>query len=133
MSENNNIKQSQSEFSGFSTDNALKFWLFFLFSFFFILQYPIPLSILLGAVGGTAGGWVIGWWNTKDDPIERPQPEENKPEEEVEEAPVTMTGLRRAKQERDALAARRSESLPAPLNWLFKKRDKSFKSRRRNR
>jgi len=133
MSENNNIKQAQTEISGFSINNGLKFWLFFLFCFFF-LQYPIPLSILLGAVGGVSGGWVIGWWNTKDDPIEKPQPEETKPEEEVvEEVPVTMTGLRRAKQERDALAKRRSEELPAPLNWLFKKRDNSFKSRRRSR
>lgn len=133
MSENNKIQQVLSQISGgFSINNALKLWLFFLFCFYF-LKYPIPLSILLGAVGGVAGGWVIGWWNTKDDPIEKPQPEENKSEEEVEEVPVTMTGLRRAKQERDALAQRRSESLPAPLNWLFKKRDKSFKSRRRSR
>lgn len=133
MSENNNIKQALTEFSGFSINNALKFWLFFLFCFFF-LQYPIPLSILLGAVGGSAGGWVVGWWNTKDDPIERPKPEETtSEEEEVEEVPVTMTGLRRAKQERDALAKRRSEGLPAPLDRLFKKRDKSIRARRRSR
>lgn len=133
MSQNNNIQQVLSKISvGFSTNNALKLWLFFLFSFYF-LKYPIPLSILLGAVGGVAGGWVIGWWNTKDDPIERPQPEQTNPEEEVEEVPVTMSNLRRAKQEREALAKRRAKSLPAPLNWLFKKRDKSFKSRRRSR
>jgi len=39
---------------------TLKSWLFFLF-LFFLLGYPIPFSILFGAIGGVAGGLTSSW------------------------------------------------------------------------
>ncbi|MGQ4647568.1 hypothetical protein [Lyngbya aestuarii] len=86
---------------GFST--ALPLWLFFLFCFFF-LGYPVPLSILLGAIGGLAGGWIVGWWNSKD---EQTRISELQEEEESEEAPIRLKGLRSAKKKRDASYKRR--------------------------
>ncbi|MBE9126191.1 MULTISPECIES: hypothetical protein [unclassified Coleofasciculus] len=98
---------------GFST--ALRLWLVFLFAFVF-LRYSVPFSILAGAVGGFAGGWVYGWWKTKDEPQEV-EPEE---EEETEDTPVRLRGLKLAKQRRDARAKRRSQSR-LPLSRLLKR------------
>jgi len=40
---------------------GIQFWLFFLLTFF-VLGYPLPLAIVLGAVGGIAGGTIAGRW-----------------------------------------------------------------------
>lgn len=40
---------------------GIQFWLFFLLSFF-ILGYPLILAIILGAVGGIAGGTIAARW-----------------------------------------------------------------------
>ena len=61
----NSIKPSE----GFAA--GLKLWLLFLIGFK-LLGYPISSSILLGAIGGLAGGWVAAWWrmDEPDKPIE---------------------------------------------------------------
>mgnify|MGYP001792841833 FL=1 len=43
---------------------ALKIWLIFLLVFIFF-QYPVPFSIIFGAIGGIAGGIVSAWWQMK--------------------------------------------------------------------
>ncbi len=42
---------------------ALRLWLVFLF-LFLLMGYAIAPSILFGAVGGFAGGFVSAWWQT---------------------------------------------------------------------
>ncbi|MEB3292518.1 MAG: hypothetical protein VKJ24_05110 [Synechococcales bacterium] len=44
---------------GFSA--GIQVWLTFLLAFY-LLGYPAPLSIVLGAIGGIAGGIIIAWW-----------------------------------------------------------------------
>jgi hypothetical protein len=101
---------------GFST--ALKLWLFFMMSFFF-LGYPVPFCILLGAIGGFAGGWVAAWWKSKDDPKDlEPQPVEEP------EIPPRVSGLRLAKQQRDNKTPQRSQGLIKPLSGFFERKGK---------
>ncbi|MUH00968.1 hypothetical protein F7734_55390 [Scytonema sp. UIC 10036] len=47
-------------------DAGLKYWLFFLLGFVFAGYNP-PMGILLGAIAGIGGGWIIAWWETKED------------------------------------------------------------------
>lgn len=46
---------------------GLRAWLFFLLGFT-ILRWPIPLSILLGAIGGLAWGSLVHWWHIETIP-----------------------------------------------------------------
>ncbi|MEC4816234.1 MAG: hypothetical protein SAK29_23645 [Scytonema sp. PMC 1069.18] len=46
-------------------DAGLKYWLFFLLAFVFV-GYKPPMGILLGAIAGIGGGWIIAWWETKE-------------------------------------------------------------------
>ncbi|NEP00071.1 MAG: hypothetical protein F6K58_15605 [Symploca sp. SIO2E9] len=105
-------KDSSSE--GFAT--ALQLWLFFLFSFLF-LGYPVELSILLGAIGGAAGGWIVSWWNSKDASAPSKQVEE----QQEEERSSSLSGLRLAKRRRDARKLRRSRSLATTFSSLLKR------------
>lgn len=101
MSQKKTINQVLPDFSdGFPL--ALRLWLLFLLALFF-LGYPVPFSILMGAVGGFAGGWVFSWWKSKDESvaIESEEPEES------EEIPVRVSGLTLAKQRRDAQKAKK--------------------------
>jgi hypothetical protein len=119
MSENKGTKQAiTSFFSGFSTGTALRLWFFFLFCFFF-LRYTIPFSILLGAIGGFAAGWVLGWWKTKDDPttLKSSTLQES---EVVDDRPSKASGLRLAKQHRDARRKGSSRSL-TPFSGFFQR------------
>lgn len=123
MSDKKDIKRILADFSGgFSTGTGLRLWLFFLFCFFF-LGYPVSLSILLGAAGGIAGGWVFGWWQTKDQLIEV-TPEEIEATEASPDAPPRVSGLRLAKRQREARANQRPSKLITPLSGFMKKRDK---------
>lgn len=123
MSDKKDIKKILADFSGgFSTGTGLRLWLFFLFCFFF-LGYPVSLSILLGAAGGIAGGWVFGWWQTKDQLIEV-TPEEIEATEDSPDAPPRVSGLRLAKRQREARANQRPSKLITPLSGFMKKRDK---------
>jgi prepilin signal peptidase PulO-like enzyme (type II secretory pathway) len=47
-------------------DAGLKYWLFFLLGFLF-LGYPAPMSVLLSALAGLGGGWIIAWWETREE------------------------------------------------------------------
>jgi hypothetical protein len=120
MKDKTNLKKSIAELSsGFSTGNALKLWLFFLFSFYF-LGYPVPLSILLGAAGGISAGWVFGWWKTKDAPIDSREEEVDEPEDSPTAAKAS--GLRAAKLRRDAeKSRRRSQGSLMPLDRLWRR------------
>jgi len=110
--------------SWFAIGTALKLSLFFLFCFIF-LKYPVPLSILLAIAGGFAGGWVIGWWNTKDQPSDL-QPEGLQESKNLDEKPTRISGLRLAKQRRDASRSRdRLPSLPTPFSGFFEKTNRS--------
>lgn len=131
MSENKTIQQTLAGLSsGFSTGTGLKLWLFFLFSFFF-LGYPVPLCILLGAAGGLAGGWVIGWWNTKDEPRNF-KPDNLEEPEESEERYARVSGLRLAKQKRGARTRNRSQGWQIPFSGFFEKGGKSSRRPRRS-
>ncbi len=55
---------------------GLKLWLLFLVGFL-LLEYPVLLSILLGAMAGLAGGLVVAWWRTEEP--DRPLEESPKP------------------------------------------------------
>lgn len=120
MSENKDITHALNDFSkDFSTGTALRLWLFFLFSFYF-LGYPIFLSIFLGAVGGLAGGVVFGWWKSTDGPLEAPPVKEREPEE-LEEPRPKVSGLRLAKQRRDARDQKRSAGFLPSFRFFGKK------------
>lgn len=107
--------------SGFSTGTGLSLWLFFLFCFIF-LGYPVPLSILLSAVGGLASALVFGWWKTKDNPDDlRPMILED--QENFEEASPRVSGLRLAHQ-RNVKARNRSQVSLNPFRRFFP-RDRS--------
>ncbi|MBW4508580.1 MAG: hypothetical protein KME64_19020 [Scytonematopsis contorta HA4267-MV1] len=47
-------------------DAGLKYWLFFMLGFVF-LGYQPPMAILLGAIAALGGGWIIAWWEAKED------------------------------------------------------------------
>lgn len=99
-------------FSGFSDGFpiALRLWLVFLLSLV-LFGYSVPFSILVGAVGGMAGGWVVAWWSSKDKPI-NPSSES---EDELEAAPVKLSGLSLAKQRR----AEKKKRVPKrPLSFM---------------
>ena len=111
----------------FSTGYGLRLWLFFLLSFYF-LGYPVFLSILLGAIGGLAGGYVAGWWKSKDDPSDI-QPEEIVDEDELRESRTKVSGLRLAKQQRDSRYRQQSQGAAIPFSGLFGKRDNKLSKR----
>ena len=122
------MKQTMNDLSkAFSTGNALRLWLFFLLSFFF-LGYSVYLSIFLGAVGGLAGGWVIGWWKSKDDPTDV-QPEEMVDEEDLKANRARVRGLRLAKQHRDSRYRKQSEAFGLRFNAFFGKKDNKISKR----
>lgn len=93
---------------------ALRVWLVFLLCLV-LLGYSVPFSIVVGAVGGIASGWVVAWWNSKDEPSTAP----SEPQDEPEETPVKLSGLTLAKQRRDARARKRSQKSSIPLTGLL--------------
>lgn len=68
--------------NGIST--GLMLWLFFLVAFV-LLGYSIPLSIVIGAIGGLSSGAIVTGWNSKD----RPPPQTSSEEEESSEDEAT--------------------------------------------
>lgn len=46
---------------------GLQLWLFFLICFV-LLDYPIPLSLCLGAAAGIAASLIITWWQAPTSP-----------------------------------------------------------------
>jgi hypothetical protein len=43
---------------------GIQVWLFFLLAFY-LLRYPVPLSIMFGAIAGVSAGFIVGWWEWK--------------------------------------------------------------------
>lgn len=81
MSQKKSIKQTITATSKeFST--GLTIWLLFLLSLVF-LGYPVPLSILLGAIGGLAGSTLFKWLKSTDEPLLVETKEEFDPEERL--------------------------------------------------
>ncbi|MEB3150253.1 MAG: hypothetical protein VKL60_14735 [Sphaerospermopsis sp.] len=62
---NENNPQIPDVASNDGIDAALKYWLFFMFSFVF-LGYSAPISILFGGIAAVGGGWIIAWWRSKE-------------------------------------------------------------------
>ncbi len=61
-----NSAQVQSGATSDGIDAGLKYWLVLMLGFV-VLGYPTPSSVLLGGLGGLAGGWIIAWWKTKEE------------------------------------------------------------------
>lgn len=130
MSDKKNIKQSLTGFSkGFSTGIGLQLWLFFLFCFYF-LKYSVPLSILLGAVGGLASAVMVAWWKSKDEPSASTR-DNVEPGEDSEDDSSQLSGIRLATQQRRDRGKRRSPGLLKPLSGFFKRSNKRTQRRRR--
>jgi hypothetical protein len=69
---------------------------------------------------------VMGWWKTKDDPNALMQliPDES---EELENTSLKVSGLRRAKQRRDARRQNRLPAFLAPVSRFFVRGNSSKK------
>lgn len=93
---------------------GLQIWLLFLISFYG-LGYPALFSILLGAIGGFASGFIVDWWLTKDENIES---RKRRSEEGVEE----QTQSRKRQRSNSALhhRKRRREREPVTLKTVTK-------------
>ncbi|NET57309.1 MAG: hypothetical protein F6K47_14430 [Symploca sp. SIO2E6] len=81
MSEKKNVQQKMDDTSK-DLSTVLIIWLFFLLSLVF-LKYSVPLSILLGVIGGLAGSMVLKWWSSSDEPLKPEQKEEFDPSERL--------------------------------------------------
>lgn len=91
-----NNPQPQSVASSEGVDAALKYWLFFLLGFS-LLRYPAHISILLGAIAGLGGGWIIAWWGSKEETrtqLQVPESEDDDAEQPRERA--TKQQIRKA-------------------------------------
>ncbi|MGI0493171.1 hypothetical protein ACN4EG_15410 [Alkalinema pantanalense CENA528] len=82
---------------GFSA--GIQVWLIFLLVFW-VLGYAVPLSILLGAIGGVASGTIIFWWEIKEEP---------KKEEIIEDASLEDVAIVRENRRRFRTLSRRAK------------------------
>ncbi len=41
---------------------------------FYLLGYSGWFGLMLGAIGGFAGGWIVSWWDSTDEPAQEPPP-----------------------------------------------------------
>jgi hypothetical protein len=93
---------------------GLKYWLFFLVCFL-LLNYSVRLSIVLGAFGGLAAGWIVAWWKSKEQP---------KTQQQLDAAAAsTTTGTAIKNRQRDTRAKnrRKGNSTLNPIAFLFKR------------
>jgi hypothetical protein len=93
-------------------DAALKYWLFFMFSFVF-LGYPAPISILFGGMAAFGGGLIIAWWRSKEKTQTQISDEILPVEEDSEES-----SSRRVKR-RKRLSSRRYRRPSGSFNFRF--------------
>lgn len=84
-------------YQGFST--GIKLWLFFLISFV-LLDYSVYISILLGALAGFSGAFIMGWWKSSERDIDR-SPVQSKKFREDTSTP-TNKGIFEAQRRRSA-------------------------------
>lgn len=85
---------------------GLRFALVALLAFFWLTN-KVPLSILLGTIGGLAMGRIVYWWELKDEPA---------PEKPIEEESLEDVAKERTVQKRYYARYRRSrkQSFPVP-------------------
>jgi hypothetical protein len=127
-SDKTGLKKNLASLSG-GLSTGLKVWLFFLFCFYF-LKYSVPLSILLGAVGGLASTVMVAWWKSKDEPSASKR-DNVEPGEDSEDDSSHLSGIRLARQRRRNRGKTRSPSLLKPLSGFFEKSHKRTRKRRR--
>lgn len=80
--------------NGIST--GLMLWLFFLVAFV-VLGNPVPLSIIVGAIGGFSAGTIVTWWHSKDNPPPQQSSDEH---EEISLKKTHRPGIVEAQQHR---------------------------------
>jgi hypothetical protein len=88
---------------------GIQIWLVFLLAFY-LLGYPAPLSIVLGAIAGIAGGIIIAWWTSQD------PKKEDKPEE-VEEGSVEDVAEDRKRRRRKYARMRHARRKSEDFSW----------------
>ncbi|MCX7592863.1 MAG: hypothetical protein N2235_03685 [Fischerella sp.] len=91
-------------------DAGLRYWLFFLLGFLF-LGYKPTISILLGSLAGIGGGWIIAWWQSKEEA--RTQLPEEPIEEDGSAQPTYPVAKRRIRK-----PVRRYRRSPQNFNWF---------------
>lgn len=82
---------------------GLQIWLLFLISLYG-LGYPALFSIALGAIGGTASGFIVDWWLSKDENIEparKPAHDEGVEEETARRKRRRNSALNHRKRQRE--------------------------------
>jgi hypothetical protein len=89
---------------GFSA--GLQIWLGFLLGFF-LLGYPAYVSIALGALAGIAGGFVIGWWEIREEP----------PAPEAPPADESLGDIAQDRRRHSRHYARRRRAKQEPVDW----------------
>jgi hypothetical protein len=109
---------------GFSS--GVRYWLFFMICFA-VLGYGAGLSIVLGAIGGLAGGTIAAWLNQKDADDVPAKPAEkllqeptnplegDQPRSRFQKYGYGLTGLQPRQRQRPRKAVRR-------FGWLFRRR-----------
>ncbi|WP_017317511.1 hypothetical protein [Mastigocladopsis repens] len=91
-------------------DAGLKYWLFFLLGFVFVGYQP-PMSIFLGAIAGIGGGWIIAWWQSKEESRTQLQ------QDQSEDTEVEIPSNRPRRQIRKT--TRRYRRRPGTINFRF--------------
>ncbi|NMG06155.1 hypothetical protein [Brasilonema sp. UFV-L1] len=92
-------------------DAGLKYWLFFLLGFVFAGYQP-PMGIFLGAIAGIGGGWMISWWQSKEESkTQLSQEEPRETEAEIAGERPTRRQIRKT--------TRRFRSRPGNFNFKF--------------
>lgn len=110
-----NSAQPPTVASSDGVDTGLKYWLFFMLGFVY-LGYPAPMSILLGAIGALAGGWITAWWGSKEETRTQLQVEES------EEGEIEPTNDRSNKRQTRRTARRYRRSTGGSINFRFWKK-----------
>lgn len=88
---------------------GLQIWLLFLISLYG-LGYPALFSIALGAIGGTASGFIVDWWLSKDENIEPTR------KRTTEDSTEEMTQSRKRRRPNSALHHRKRRRDREPIN-----------------
>ncbi|MEH2325116.1 MAG: hypothetical protein V7K32_16460 [Nostoc sp.] len=107
-----NSAQASTVASSDGVDTGLKYWLFFMLGFVY-LGYPAPMSVLLGAIGALAGGWITAWWGSKEPTRTQLQVEES------EEGEIEPTNDRLNKRQTRRPARRYRRTSGSIINFRF--------------
>jgi hypothetical protein len=106
---------------GFSV--GLRFWLFFLVVFAFI-GYSAFMSIILGAIGGLAAGFIQAWNTSKATDPAKPEADASKvvPEGEVDAPPRKQRSRYKHKKQRKPPQRRSRQRDTRPISRFFGRR-----------